>query len=93
MFEVVEHVDPKTPAGSPIQTRLIGRFELETEAVDVARAARARFAAEGRDDYAWWIVREEGARLARWIADSVSGQEYVLDLRSGQLLEVPVAED
>ncbi|GIU92372.1 MAG: hypothetical protein KatS3mg011_1278 [Acidimicrobiia bacterium] len=89
MFEAVENIDPKEPPGSPLQTRIIGTFEVEAEAIEAARAAREEFLLTGRDDYAWWIVREEGAQLARWIADSVSGQEYVLDLRSGQLVEVP----
>jgi predicted nicotinamide N-methyase len=42
----------------------------------------------GREDYAWWIVRQPGARLARWIADNHTGKEYVLDLTSGELVEV-----
>ena len=29
-----------------------------------------------------------GAQLANWIADSSNNQEFVLDLRTGQLVEV-----
>ncbi len=42
----------------------------------------------GRDGYAWWVVREQGARLANWISDSRSDKEFALDLTSGELVEV-----
>jgi hypothetical protein len=43
----------------------------------------------GKHGYAWWIVREQGARLANWISDSRSDREFALDLTSGELVEVP----
>jgi hypothetical protein len=39
-------------------------------------------------EYAWWLVRENGARLANFIADSNSDKEFVLDLTSGELVEI-----
>ena len=88
MFEAVESVEFRDrPGTSPVE-RLIGVFEVEREAVEAARAARDAFVAGGSLDYGWWVVRHEGARLARWIADSRSAKEFALDLRSGQLVEV-----
>jgi hypothetical protein len=43
---------------------------------------------EGSTDYAWWIVRKSGATIAEYIADSKSNKEFVLDITSGQLVEV-----
>ncbi len=88
MFEAVEFVEPRLPAGAPIQERLIGHYIVEDEAVDAARKAREAF--EQTEDYAWWIVREQGAQLARWIADNRSHKEFVLDLTSGTLIELPL---
>lgn len=88
IYEVVESIDPKDRPGAPIQEQQLGVFEDEDQAIEVARAARDAFAATGKDDYAWWIVRQEGATLARWIADSRSTKEFVLDLRTGSLVEV-----
>jgi hypothetical protein len=34
------------------------------------------------------VVRKKGATLAEFIADSKSAKEFVLDIRSGQLVEV-----
>jgi hypothetical protein len=42
----------------------------------------------GSEDYVWWVVREPGQRLAQFIADSKSDKEFVLDLATGQLVEV-----
>ena len=50
--------------------------------------AKASFHGAGRTEYAWWIVRSQGAQLANWIADSSNDQEFVLDLRTGQLVQV-----
>jgi hypothetical protein len=87
MFETVEFIEIEKGA-EPSET-VLGEFAEELEAVEAARAARDRFAAGGSDDYAWWIVREKGARLANFIADSKSPKEFVLDLVSGELVEVP----
>jgi hypothetical protein len=87
MFETVQNVDLRDRPGAPVQEEVVGTFRSETEAVDAARAARQAFVDSGREDFGWWIVRPVGARLARWIADSSSDKEFVLDLRSGQLVE------
>lgn len=86
MFEAVEFIDRKEHPTEPPEERVLGTFSDETEAVGVARRARDAF--DHPEDYAWWIVRQSGARLARWIADSRSAKEFVLDLTSGELVEV-----
>ena len=87
MYEAVEFIEV-TGEVTPRETTL-GVSEDELEAVGLARMARREFFAGGSSDYAWWIVREEGASLASFIADSKSDKEFVLDLRSGELVEVP----
>jgi hypothetical protein len=86
MFEAVEFVELSGLA-EPRQT-VIDEFADETGAVEAARQARARFMEEGSTDYAWWIVRKSGATIAEYIADSKSNKEFVLDITSGQLVEV-----
>jgi hypothetical protein len=91
MFEIVEFVEAQETPGRPNPTpdeRLIGTFADEQEAVTEGRAAKAAFHVAGHPEYAWWIVRSQGARLANWIADSSNDQEFVLDLTTGQLVEV-----
>lgn len=68
--------------------RVLGVFEVEADAVAVGRAARDAHNARGDTEYFWWVVREEGAQFARWIADSRNDREFVLDLRTGELTEV-----
>lgn len=63
-------------------------FNTEQEAVEGARATREAF--KQTEDYAWWIVREQGAQLARWIADNRSHKEFALDLTTGTLIEIPL---
>lgn len=87
MFEAVQFVELRgrvAPRGT-----ILGEFDEETAAVESAREAREAFLTIGSDDYAWWIVREKGASLASFISDSTSGKEFVLDLRTGELVEVP----
>lgn len=86
MFEAVEFVE-RALESEPAQRKL-GEFEDELGAVRAARAAREAFMATGSKDYAWWVVRKPGARLAQFISDSKSDKEFVLDLTSGQLVEV-----
>jgi hypothetical protein len=86
MFEAVEFIDRKAHPGAAPEERLLGEFAFEADAVTVARAERDGFT--NTEDYAWWIVRQQGARLARWIADSRSTKEFALDLTSGELVEV-----
>lgn len=87
MFEAVQFIEVRNET-EPRET-ILGEFPEEMEAVDSARVAREAFKASGSDDYAWWIVRVKGARLANFIADSTGGKEFVLDLTSGELVEVP----
>jgi hypothetical protein len=86
MFEAVQFVELRGEA-EPSET-VLGEFGTEMGAVAVARQARVEFFEAGSDEYAWWIVREKGARLANFIADSKSNKEFVLDLRSGELVEL-----
>ena len=86
MFEAVEFIEYRDEP-EPKENHL-GEFQNEMHAVEVARAARSKFMETGSDDYAWWVVRKPGARLAQFIADSKSDKEFVLDLTSGQLVEV-----
>jgi predicted phage tail protein len=88
MFEAVEFIEPRLPAGAPIQERVIDTYPSEQEAVAAARATRESF--RQTEDYAWWIVREKGAQLARWIADNRSHKEFALDLTTGTLIEIPL---
>jgi hypothetical protein len=86
-YEAVESIDPRDHPGAPVAETILGTYELEDDAIAVARAAREAFLESGSLDYAWWIVRVPGMTVARWIADSSSNKEFVLDLRSGELVE------
>ena len=86
MFEAVQFLE-HIGRPEPEETNL-GEFENEMEAVEIARDARKKFMDHGETEYAWWVVREIGARLANFIADSKSDKEFVLDLTSGELVEV-----
>lgn len=86
VFEVMQFTDLKHPPGQPIIEERLGAYESERDAVEVARVAMQNYLAAEGEDYVWWIVRIEGSTLARWIADSRDQQEFVLDLRSGQLV-------
>ena len=86
MFEAVQFIE-KRGLHEPEET-LLGESNDEVQAVVMARRGREAFMATGSDEYAWWIVRRQGARLANFISDSKSDKEFVLDLTSGQLVEV-----
>ncbi|HSJ82463.1 MAG TPA: hypothetical protein VLA91_01450 [Acidimicrobiia bacterium] len=86
MFEAVQFVEVRDRE-EPDQV-VIGTFADEIGAVEATRAAKAEYAESGSDDFAWWVVRQSGARLAQFIADSRSDKEFVLDLTTGQLIEV-----
>lgn len=86
MYEVVEFVETRGHA-EPRET-VVGVYSDEQIAVDGAREARQSFMASGREDYAWWIVRTVGRKVAAFIADSKSEKEFVLDLTSNELVEV-----
>lgn len=86
MFEAVQFIELRSEP-EPAET-VLGVFNEELDAVEAARDARNAFSETGSTDYAWWIVRKKGARLANFIADSKSKKEFVLDLSSGELVEV-----
>ena len=91
LFEAVEFREPALRPGErfsgPIETSL-GQFEVETEAIAAARQAWRGFLDNPTDDVAWWLVRAPGEDLARWIAESRSDVERVLDLTTKQLVAV-----
>ena len=91
VFEVRQFVEPALTPGQryegPIETTL-GTFVDEADAVAAGRAAWEAFRSRDTHDVAWWLVKVPGESLARWIADSRSDVERVLDLTTQQLVEV-----
>jgi len=91
-FEAVEFREPALQPGErytgPIETSL-GTFEVESDAIAAGRAAWKAFLDSPTKDVAWWMVRKEGEDLARWIAESRTDVERVLDLTTKQLVVVP----
>jgi hypothetical protein len=86
VYEAVQFIEVEGRA-EPVQT-ILGVFPDQSEAVELVRASRGKFVESGANDYAWWVVRKQGATLAEFIADSKSDKEFVLDIHSGQLIEV-----
>lgn len=86
MYEAVQFVELQQGA-QPVET-VLGTFKDELDAVARAREAMDEFLKSGSTRYAWWIVRKQGAELATFIVDSKSRKEFVVDLRSGELVEV-----
>ena len=80
-------LEPGMPYQGPIET-LIGAFTEEREAIEAARAKWKAFREGDSRDVAWWIVRRQGEDLARWIAESRSSVERVLDLTTNELVEI-----
>lgn len=80
-------LEPGMPYQGPIES-LIGSYPDESEAVEAARTRWKDFRMSDSHDVAWWIVRRQGEGLARWIAESRSSVERVLDLRTNELIEV-----
>lgn len=90
-FEVTQFVEPALEPGQRYQgaeETSLGAYETEAEAVAVGRAAWEAHRAADTADVAWWLVKAPGEPLARWIADSRSEYERVLDLTTQQLVEV-----
>jgi len=88
VYEAVQYVEEEVdglPTGVSLETHL-GTFAAEKEAIAAARAARDAYA--DRHEYAWWIVRRQGERVALWIADSRSGREFVMDLSKEQIVDL-----
>lgn len=86
MFEAVEFTEIR--GREEPEQRIIGLFPDEISAVAAARDAKQEFTASDSEDFAWWVVRQPGAPLAQFISDSKSEKEFVLDLTTGQLIEV-----
>lgn len=86
MFEAVEFVEES--GGAEAKETVLGEYDTEQEAVASAREAKLLFTQTGSQDYAWWLVRRQGAALAEFISDSKSDKEFILDLNSGQLIEI-----
>lgn len=93
IYTATEYREPALEPGmryeGPIET-LIGNFTDERAAIEAARRLWKEFRLSGSRDVAWWIVRKDGEGLARWIAESRSSVERVLDLRTNELVEVDV---
>ncbi len=91
MFTATEYREPALEPGmayqGPIET-LIGTYADEREAIEAARDLWKDYRMSDSRDVAWWIVRKQGEGLARWIAESRSSVERVLDLRTNELVEV-----
>lgn len=94
LFETMQFVEPAFGPGESfpgtIETQL-GVFTIEDDAIEAGREAWKAHRASDSHDVAWWIVRVPGETMARWIADSRSPVERVLDLTTSQLVEVPAA--
>ncbi len=91
LFEAMQFVEPAFGPGEKFPGTLetqLGVFDTEAEAIEVARVAWQEHRASSSHDVAWWIVRVPGDTTARWIADSRSSRERVLDLRTNSLVEV-----
>lgn len=86
MFEAVEFIEEDSRS-EPRET-ILGEFESEQDAVATAREGKTQFMASGSELYAWWVVRRKGAAVAEFISDSKSHKEFVLDLNSGELIEI-----
>jgi hypothetical protein len=90
MFELVEFREPVgAPLGdAPIET-VLGTFDEESDAIIAGRDAWKAHRATASRDVVWWLVRLPGESLARWIADSASPTERMLDLTTNRLVEIP----
>lgn len=91
VFTVHEFREPPIVLGQvpmPAIETLLGSFATESEAVAVGRTAWESFQGSESRDVAWWLVRVSGEKLARWIAESRSNVERVLDLRTNKLVEL-----
>lgn len=90
-YELVEFVEPGFQEGRRFEgtsERVLGNFDVESEAIAAGRTKWTAFRQSDSADVTWWIVRVPGEPLARWIADASSPVERVLDLRTNQLIDV-----
>lgn len=90
-FELVEFRESAFGSGHAFagtRERELGTFDDERAAIAAGRVAWESFRGSGSNDVAWWVVRRPGETLARWIADSSSAREQVLDLTTNTLVEL-----
>ncbi|MGQ0848339.1 MAG: hypothetical protein ACT4OP_04360 [Actinomycetota bacterium] len=75
--------------GAEPTKRLVGTSDDLDHAIELARSAWHTY--ERKDDraYAWWTVQDPKAQYASWIADNRSRKEFVVDLRNGELIQLP----
>jgi hypothetical protein len=88
MYEALEYIEEEeggVPTGTSLET-MLGTFESEDAAVAAARSAMIAYG--DRHEYAWWIVRRQGERIAAWIADSRSGREFLMDLSQERIVDL-----
>lgn len=91
VFEAVEFCEPALEPGQVFpgtQERLLGEFDDEMSAVEVARKTWRAYRDAPNDDVMWWLVRKRGETMALWIADGDSAVERVLDLTTKTLVPV-----
>ncbi|MEA2001262.1 MAG: hypothetical protein U9N84_05170 [Actinomycetota bacterium] len=91
IYTATEFREPALEPGMPYQgsiETLVGTFEDERDAIEAARSLWKDFRTSDSHDVAWWIVRRQGEDLARWIAESRSSIERVLDLTTHELVEL-----
>jgi len=91
LFVATQFVEPALVPGQRFEgaeETELGSFGSEGEAIAVARAAWLEFQKRDTRDVAWWLVKADGEELARWIADSRSPVERVLDLTTNELVEL-----
>ena len=89
MYEALQYIEEEqegVPTGTSLET-VLGTFDTEEAAVSVARAAMTAYG--NRHEYAWWIVRIQGERIASWIADSRSGREFLMDISQERIVDLP----
>ena len=90
-FTATEYCEPALEPGMPYQgpiETLIGTFGEEPEAIEAARLRWKAFRQGDSRDIAWWIVRRQGEDVTRWIAESRSSMERVLDSTTNELVEI-----
>ncbi len=91
MYEAVEFVEVwgrvgGTPAVA--RPRVLGAFETPVAAAEAARKCPGRVPKERPARFRMVGGARRGLPLAEWIADAHSDKEFVLDLLSGELVEV-----
>ena len=90
MYELVEFREPALHPGESYtraETVLLV-CESEQVAIEQGRTAWKSHRQTDSADVVWWIVREPGQQLARWLADGASDSDHVLDLTTNTLVPI-----